>query len=297
MLIFVSYAFEDKAHFENITDALDAAGLEYWKTGETRAGEMLSKQLQDAISRSVLCIFIATRNSVASSWCNAELGAFWGSAKRVLIYIADDNLTEAELPRQFQGHFLQRRIKGLVKDCQQYLKEIRADQEAHVVSAGDVTLRGVSRDELVGLIEDAVFRSSSNSLAISAFLDLEAKPLPIGDAQVSEDGQRQIQQALTAFLGLTRPSVDDNAARRWPHAISVQTSTGDWRGYAQTANWRSYNYVHTPCLLFKYDDKFRVDSVVLCRWYVEFDRGGEALQGVLAAVGKSEIGSVVSPQQ
>ena len=296
MLIFVSYAFEDKAHFENITDALADAGLDYWKTSETRAGELLSKQLQDAISRAALCVFIATRHSVSSSWCGAELGAFWGSAKRVLIYIADDNLTEAELPRQFQGHFLQRRIKGLVNDCRQYLEESRAEQDARGPSSGDVTLRGVSRDELAGLIEDAIFRSSSNSLAMSAFLDLEAKPLPSGDAEVSEDGQRQLQQVLTAFLGLTRPSVDDNASRRWPHAISVQTSTGDWRGYAKTAEWKSYNYVHTPCLLFRYDDKFRVESVVLCRWYVEFDRGGEAVKGVLAAAGKSELGTVVAPQ-
>ncbi|MEO6165102.1 MAG: toll/interleukin-1 receptor domain-containing protein [Candidatus Binatia bacterium] len=292
MVIFVSYAFEDRAHFENITDALEDAGLEYWKTGDTRAGEQLSKQLQDAISHSALCIFIATRNSVASSWCNAELGAFWGAKKRVLIFIADDTLQEADLPKQFQGHFLQRRIKGLVKDCKQYLEELSSSGDAVGDPSEGVFLHKVTREDLTMLIEDAIFRSSSNSLAVSAFLELETRQVPAGNETISEDNTRSLQRTLHSFMGLSRSSVDETAPQRWPHAIAVQTTTGNWRGYAKTATWQSYNYVHTPCIFFKFDEKFHVEAIALFRWYVELDKGGETVGGLIAAVGKHEFGEL-----
>jgi hypothetical protein len=292
MQIFVSYDFADKAHFENITDALEDAGLDYWKTGETRSGEQLAKQLQDAISRAALCIFIATRNSVSSSWCGAELGAFWGTKKRVLIFLADESLAETDLPRQFQGHFLQRRIKSIVKDCKQYLEELAAEQDAANASSANTGLGNVSREDLTSLIEDAIFRATSNSLAIATFSELEAHEPPSGHGELSDDHLKRIKNTLHSFLGLTRSSVDGAAPVRWPHPISVETSTGHWRGYAKKADWQSYNYVHTPCLFFKYDEKFRVIAVVLCRWYVEFDKGGEAVQGVIASAGNAELGEV-----
>lgn len=293
MTIFISYSFEDRSHYENISDAFEDAGLDYWKTGETRAGEHLSRQLQDAISRSELCVFLATRNSVASSWCNAELGAFWGARKRVLIFMADDLLSEADLPRQFQGHFLQKRIKGLVKDCKQYLAELAVEREEAAVDHR-LTVQGLTREDLQSLIEDAIARSSSNTLAASAFLELEGQNPPAAHAELGEDRQRQLQRALHSFIGLSRVSVDESAPQRWPHAISVDTSTGHWRGYAKSAEYQSYNFVHTPCIFFQYDERFRVVAVSLCRWYVLFDDDSEKVQGLLAGVGRAQIGEVVA---
>jgi hypothetical protein len=42
---------------------------------------------------------VATRQCVESSWCSAELGAFWGHGKKVLVYVADESLAERTLPR------------------------------------------------------------------------------------------------------------------------------------------------------------------------------------------------------
>jgi hypothetical protein len=237
-------------------------------------------------------VFIATRTSVSSPWCSAELGAFWGAKKRVLIFLADDSLEDTDLPRQFQGHFLQRRIKGLIKDCRQYLDELDAEQRLMGAPSGNTGVGNISREELTLLIEDAIFRATSNSLAASALLELEAQHTPSGDAEISQDGIKRLDRALHSFLGLMRSSLDASAPQLWPHAISVETSTGHWRGYAKTADWQSYNYVHTPCLFFRYDDKFRVVAVVLCRWYVELDRGGETVGGVIATAGNAELGQV-----
>jgi hypothetical protein len=56
--------------------------------------------------------------------------------------------------------------------------------------------------------------------------------------------------------------------------------------------------VHTPCIFFRYDDRFRAVAVVLFRWCVELDKGGEAVRGVIAAAGKAELGEAkLTPQQ
>ena len=57
---------------------------------------------------------------MASSWCLAEIGAFWGGSKRVISFIADPEIGEAELPAQLKtdvwtrnvGHVLES-IRGL----------------------------------------------------------------------------------------------------------------------------------------------------------------------------------------
>lgn len=126
MAVFISHSFADKDQFDNIADALDRNHVAYWRPGEMMPGAPLSDQLRDAIMRSELCIFIATKHSVDSGWCGAELGAFWGAGKRVLIYVADSSLKDEKLPRQFQGHFLERRISKIVEATEVYLSETTA---------------------------------------------------------------------------------------------------------------------------------------------------------------------------
>ena len=38
MSIFISHAFENKAEFDNIADALEQKGIECWKPGSLKAG-------------------------------------------------------------------------------------------------------------------------------------------------------------------------------------------------------------------------------------------------------------------
>ena len=113
MNAFISHSFENKPEFENVTDALELRGVAFWNPSEIRPGASLREQLRSAVECCELCIFIATRKSVGSSWCGAELGAFWGAGKPIIVYLAEASLTDDELPQIVQGDVWERRISKI----------------------------------------------------------------------------------------------------------------------------------------------------------------------------------------
>lgn len=113
MTAFISHSFENKPEFENVTDALDLRGVAFWNPAEIRPGASLREQLRAAVERCRLCIFVATRKSIDSSWCGAELGAFWGAGKPIVVYLAEASLTDDELPQIVQGDVWERRISKI----------------------------------------------------------------------------------------------------------------------------------------------------------------------------------------
>jgi hypothetical protein len=94
--------------------ALDSFEIPRWDVSAMSPGESLSEQLRDAIRECHLCVFIATRRSIDSPWCLAELGAFWGSEKTVMLFMADPDLEESVLPPQFRGNLRATTPKQLV---------------------------------------------------------------------------------------------------------------------------------------------------------------------------------------
>ncbi len=102
--VFVSHAHADTGVYGLLVGAIDAAGIDRWDVGEISAGGRLADELQAAIAKCDVCVFIATPRSIESRWCLAELGAFWGAGKRVIIFFAVDGLVESDLPPQFQGN-------------------------------------------------------------------------------------------------------------------------------------------------------------------------------------------------
>lgn len=113
MTAFISHSFENEPEFENVTDALELRGVEFWNPAEILLGASLREQLRSAVDRCKLCIFIATRQSVNSSWCGAELGAFWGTGKPIIVYLAEASLRDDELPQIVQGDVWERRISRI----------------------------------------------------------------------------------------------------------------------------------------------------------------------------------------
>ena len=103
MPTFISHSFKDEAVYSTLCLALDAAGVTRWDPTSMALGDSLSEQLQRAIHTCEVCIFVATRRSIESPWCLAELGAFWGSGKKVLMFMADPDLADSTLPPQFKG--------------------------------------------------------------------------------------------------------------------------------------------------------------------------------------------------
>ena len=100
---FVSYSFKDKAKFDEVEGALKRAGIVVWSSDEIAAGERLGDRLRQAIASCTACVFIATRNSLTSDWCRAELFAFWGAAKPIVVYLENGDLSSNELPIQFRN--------------------------------------------------------------------------------------------------------------------------------------------------------------------------------------------------
>jgi CheY-like chemotaxis protein len=159
MTAFISHSFENKPEFENVTDALDAKGVAFWNPADIRSGASLREQLRSAVERCELCIFIATRKSVESSWCGAELGAFWGAGKPIIVYLAEASLTDDELPQIVQGDVWERRISKIADRA----KEIAAQ------SSPEVSLRSPQRDSSISqLTVEQLERMIAGAVSLAA---------------------------------------------------------------------------------------------------------------------------------
>lgn len=123
MPIFVSYSSQDEAVFSALNLSLESAGLDRWDSASMTPGDSLADQLQTAIGHCEVCIFIATRRSITSPWCLAELGAFWGAGKKVLMFMADPDLAESTLPPQFKGTLQVNNARTLIDSARKILME------------------------------------------------------------------------------------------------------------------------------------------------------------------------------
>ena len=115
MSIFVSHSSQDEALYSNFCLTLDGSGIERWDQDTMAVGPSLADQLREAIRICDACVFLATKRSVESKWCMAELGAFWGGGKSVIIFLADPEIDEAQLPAQFQGNLWTRDARRVLK--------------------------------------------------------------------------------------------------------------------------------------------------------------------------------------
>ena len=118
MSIFVSHSQQDEAVYSGFCLALDGAGVERWDQRTMAVGQSLADQLREAIRACEACVFVATRRSVESKWCMAELGAFWGAGKHVMIFLADPEVSEEQLPSQFQGNLWTRDARRILESIQ-----------------------------------------------------------------------------------------------------------------------------------------------------------------------------------
>lgn len=129
-MIFISHAFDDLVPFQNVADALDVASIAYFPPETIMTGADLAGELRKVIQSSEGCIFVATRKSDYSQWCLAELGAFWGSGKPVLVFFADEQLSNRDLPPYLYGDLFERRIKKIVDRVKLVLAERRPISQA-----------------------------------------------------------------------------------------------------------------------------------------------------------------------
>ena len=75
MSIFVSHDEQDEAVYSSFCLSLDGSRVERWDQETMAVGQSLADQLRETIRICHTCVFLATKRSVASKWCMAELGA------------------------------------------------------------------------------------------------------------------------------------------------------------------------------------------------------------------------------
>lgn len=197
MSVFISHSFENKPEFENITDALAQKEVEYWNPGDVKPGSSLRDQLRRAVEDCSVCIFIATRRALESSWCGAELGAFWGAGKPIIVYLAESSLTENDLPPIVQGDVWERRISRVVIRAGELAAEAtvaatqRGKDGSNVV--GEMTATQLERI-IIGAISLAAATTKASKHVTDEEINLAAK-----DAAASvAEGIRESQQTVDA---------------------------------------------------------------------------------------------------
>ncbi len=103
----------------------------YWLSRRSHTATVLFEELREvfplrqAVEKCDACIFIAMHRALESSWCGAELGAFWKARKPVVVYLADSSLQEEDLPPIVQGDVWERRISRVVARTQEIVKQVQ----------------------------------------------------------------------------------------------------------------------------------------------------------------------------
>lgn len=157
-----------------MTDALELRGIAFWNPAEIRPGASLREQLRAAVERCSLCIFIATRKSINSSWCGAELGSFWGAGKPIIVYLAEASLTDDELPQIVQGDVWERRISKIADRAKEIVAQSPSEGDGPRTRR-DSSVAHLTVEQLEKMIVSAVSLAAAtakDSAAPSSFNEL-----------------------------------------------------------------------------------------------------------------------------
>jgi hypothetical protein len=104
--VFISHSSANQDEYDRLRRALRGYGFEVWGDESMIGGNSVCDQLRQAIAECGSCVYLATSESAASMWCHAEVGAFWGAGKKVIVFAGDSSsLDETQLPPQVRDQF------------------------------------------------------------------------------------------------------------------------------------------------------------------------------------------------
>lgn len=162
--IFISYSHEDKGLYSSLCLALDKSGVLRRDVSRLSLGKPLAEGLRAAIEECDVCVFLATARSLESRWCLAELGAFWGAGKKVIVYLADPAIDESALPPQFRGNLWTANAIELVEGVKETGdSRVRSIPNGYCVSLGRMTIKVI-----LGRIEEADCNDEACMVALPA---------------------------------------------------------------------------------------------------------------------------------
>ena len=296
MPVFISHDFDDKPDFDNIADALEREGIEYWKPTSLKAGASLGQQLRTAIKEAEACVFVATRNSVESSWCGAELGAFWGASKPVVIWVAESTLDPEKLPKQFQHELFLRRISRVVDSVKKHLDNL-AQRHPEGVAKGDL-VTSMTRSELRVMMADAVERVQDAAFAESRLTEI-ARLYPEAD-KADEAANQELQRLMADLVGLPDSRMSEGAEAAWSTRQVFRTTTGEWKG--RSLRWQAHENDRAPIswyklnVMWRLDQEHRVEAVALVDSITDHDvLDIVEIEQPRVIVGRGELGKLNRP--
>lgn len=134
--VFISHRIcaEDSNILAELKDKLKHHNISFNDLDALSANSHLSNVVMEQIDDSAMCVFIVTEQSLSSTWCQAEVGAFWGSAKEVFVYCPNTKLINDErIPPQLRGQLI-------ISDLDVLVRKINNVQGNPAVSASEVTV-------------------------------------------------------------------------------------------------------------------------------------------------------------
>lgn len=161
MPVFISHSQRDETAYNMFCFALKSKGVEYWDTKTMKVGASLREELREGIKKCEVCVFLATKNSIDSAWCAAELGAFWGAGIRVLVFITDPDLSEDQIPPQFKGDLWTRNLEEVLRGVD---SEISAAYKSKLVASDAEGSTGLEKPRLVSEMTVGMFHDVITSL-------------------------------------------------------------------------------------------------------------------------------------
>jgi hypothetical protein len=255
MSAYISYSDVDNGPFTMLLDGLQSQGVKVWDRASMGAGESRRDQLRKAISECDVCVFLATQNSIKSDWCKAEVGAFWGAGKGVIVFMVGTDVEASMLPPQLQEDIRHDNFRYVIRD----VKKIIFDAEEGRKHEAN------RRPKLVNEMTIALLYDALASLRSSA-----QDALPVGEAMrlihesLSQNlaDEETIRPLIGRLVGVPQNVVEQfvGKGKYWPILFRLTTDTGEWVGFAKEFTSRELTSgeltsQYSGCLLILYDAK------------------------------------------
>jgi hypothetical protein len=243
MSAFISYSHEDIETYETLCLALKGEGLPYWKPETMEAGESLTDQLREAINRCDVCIFLATRHSVESKWCLAEVGAFWGAGKRVIVFLVGSGIDQGKIPPQFQSDLSTSHVEEVIRAARSRITDA-AERRKQELTAKPKLVSEMTIEELYEVLASLRNRPSE-SLPLDEIMRLIKERV----SNNSPDAETVMRPLVSQLISAPKEVLQTSAQRHWQLPFVLTTDTGEWLGYSNSP--LSYADVHgyNNCLL------------------------------------------------
>lgn len=248
MAAFISYSKLDGTIFSALRAGLAGQGINVWDPDSMEAGASLSAQLKESIKSSDVCIFLATKNSIQDDWCMAQLGAFWGAGKSVIVLKTDSELNEAQFPPQLLGNILHDNFDLVVRDVKRIIFE--ADERRKREAARRP--RMVSEMTIAGLYDALI---SLRSMSLDGLPLAEAMRLIQENILYNLADEENMRPLIRRLVGVPQDILEAIAGKYWPTPFKLATDTGEWLGFA--CKFTSYELAreYSNCLLILCDAK------------------------------------------